>query len=61
MPKFKVEFIRTVREYHTAFVTADEEQDVEHLYECGELNTTVDESKIINEEGPYILLMHPNA
>lgn len=54
MAKYIIQFIRTVREFHTAVVTAENEQEAEQFYDNGELNTFVNESKIIDEDGPYI-------
>lgn len=52
--KFKVTFIRDVREYHEGSVEAENQAAVERMYDDGEIETTVLDSRLLNETGPSI-------
>lgn len=54
MPLYRATFERTVVEFHTAWVTAENKEAVQKLYEDGVLVSSVTESKILSEEEPEI-------
>lgn len=57
MPKFKVIFSRTVKEWHEAEIEAESADHVQEMLDNGEVATTVFESNIYDESAPQIDLI----
>ena len=51
MPRYQVEFRRTVIEYHRGEVEADSLEAAQQAYDDGEVATKVVDSAIIDEQG----------